>query len=80
VSAWPGVEKEYLIEEKWTVAVAVNGKVRSEIVIENNEVTNEQQILTIAKNDVKIKPWIDGKEIIKEIYITGKMVNIVIKQ
>jgi leucyl-tRNA synthetase len=78
-AVWPVGEEKYLIEDKIKIAVAVNGKVRSEIEIDSRTKDDQQQILGIAKGDEKIKQWIDGKEVIREIYIPGKMVNLVIK-
>ena len=78
-AAWPEVEKEYLLDDKVKIAVAVNGKVRSELEVDSDRLDNQQEVLGIAKANGKIKQWIDGKEVVKEIYIKGKMVNLVVK-
>jgi leucyl-tRNA synthetase len=77
--AWPEYEEKYLVDEKIKVAVAVNGKVRDELTITNDQLLMSNEIIRKAKELEKIKQWIDGKEIIREIYIEGKMVNLVIK-
>jgi leucyl-tRNA synthetase len=79
VSKWPKYDEKYLIDDKVTIAVAVNGKVRSEIEVDSQTKDDQQKILEIAKGDKKIREWIDSKEVIREIYIPGKMVNLVIK-
>lgn len=81
ISEWPAVEEKYLIEEKIRMAVAINGKVRDEIEVESQKlkVESKEEIIEAAKKLEKIKNWINGKQILKEIYIPGKMVNLVVK-
>jgi len=79
VAKWPEAVEKYLIDDKVVIAVAVNGKVRCELEIAAKEKDNKSKILDMAKADSKLKQWIDGKEIIREIYVEGKMVNLVIK-
>ena len=68
---WPTVEESYLVEAVVSIPVAVNGKVRDQIVVSDNVVEK-------AKELIGVKKWIEGKEIKKEIYIEGKMVNFVV--
>ena len=58
--------------------MAVNGKVRSEIKIETKEVSNKNKIIDLAKKDKRIKKWLSGGRIVKEIYVPGKMINFVV--
>ncbi|KKQ70127.1 MAG: Leucine-tRNA ligase [Candidatus Shapirobacteria bacterium GW2011_GWE2_38_30] len=76
---WPEVEEKYLIEDIFRVAVAVNGKVRSEIEVSSEDENDEQKVLLLAREDEKMKSWLVGKEIVREIYVKGKMVNLVVK-
>ena len=57
------------------LAITVNGKRRGEIEVPSD--TSEAEILKLAKDNVL--KWIEGKELIKEIYVQGKLVNLVIK-
>lgn len=77
-TVWPEIEEKYLIDKQITVAVAVNGKVRSQIEIDSKEVDNRKRILELAKVDEKIIKWLDNSLIVKEIYVPGKMVNFVV--
>lgn len=52
------------------------GKLRGTITIGVDE--DKASVLEKAKNDEKIKAYIDGKQIIKEIYVPNKLVNFVI--
>ena len=40
---------------------------------------SKEEMLAEAKNDEKVRTWIDGKTIIKEIVVPNKLVNIVVK-
>ena len=69
------VKDEVFQMDSITLAVTINGKKRCEIEVEPN--TSKEDILIIAKeNSTK---WIEGKEIIKEIVVPNKLVNLVIK-
>jgi leucyl-tRNA synthetase len=76
--SWPAYDEKYLVADTVTIAVQINGKLRSEIKIAPN--TAEPHVVDSAKTDEKIKAHINGKEIIKTIYVPGKIVNFVVKQ
>ena len=59
------------------IAIQINGKTKE--VIEVDEKNSKEMVLKIIKNNNKIKKNLLGKEIIREIYIHGKIVNLVIK-
>ncbi|MFH0947739.1 MAG: leucine--tRNA ligase [Elusimicrobiota bacterium] len=73
---WPVWDEEKLKQEEITVAIQVNGKLRSQIKIKIDN--TEEEILSIAKSDDKIKKYLENKKIIKTIYVPGKLLNIVI--
>jgi len=79
LTSWPEVDQKYLVEDKVTVAVAVNGKVREQMSVDRSQISDEKIVLNEAKKLEKIKVWIEGKTIVKEFYIPGKMVNLVVK-
>ena len=72
--AWP-IEKT-IKKTKIKIALQINGKTKD--VIEVDEKLDKEQIIKIVKNNNKIKKNIIQKEIIKEIYIPNKIVNLVI--
>ena len=67
--------EEAFEKDSLNLGVTVNGKRRGEIEVSVD--TSEAEILHLAKQNVG--KWIEGKEIVKEIYIAGKLVNLVIK-
>lgn len=78
VSEWPKADEKYLVEEKVTIAVAINGKVRDELIINNEELIIKEKVIDQAKALEKIRLWLEGKTINKEIYVPGKMINFLI--
>ena len=74
---WPEIDKNYLNKDELAIPIQINGKRRSEILINSNE--SKDDVITMAKSDIKIQTYLKGKEIVKEIYIEGRIVNIVIK-
>jgi len=75
--SWPKFDENMLVDDEVTIAVQVLGKVRWQLNISVNE--NKDIILTKARELESVKKWLEGKEIVKEIYVPGKIVNIVIK-
>ena len=71
---WPKVEEKYLVESEMTIPVAINGKVRAQIKVANDE----KEVIVKAKELEEVKKWLEGKKIITEIYVPGKMVHIVL--
>ena len=63
--------------DKLKIPVQVNGKRRSEILVSSD--LSKEEILHIAINDLKVIPFLEGKDIVNEIYVKGRIVNIVTK-
>nr|WP_308436163.1 class I tRNA ligase family protein [Mycoplasmopsis bovis] len=70
------VDSKALETDQITYAVTINGKIRAQIsvLVDNN---NKDYVLSLAKNEAA--KWIEGKTIVKEIFVPNKIVNIVIK-
>jgi leucyl-tRNA synthetase len=76
LSPWPKYSKSKTIDSEIKIAVQINGKVRSEIVIDIN--TEEKDIKNIVLKDKNLESWLKDKEIRKIIYVKGRIINIVI--
>ncbi|MDI6882946.1 MAG: leucine--tRNA ligase [Patescibacteria group bacterium] len=73
---WPKYDPKLIIEEKITLVVQVNGKVRDKIEIESGLSEGEAKKIALART--KIKKWIDAKKVKKTIFIKDKLINFVI--
>ena len=69
------IDENALKKDEINYPVSVNGKKRAEISVSAD--ASKDEVLTQAKEAVK--KYIDGKEIIKEIFVPGRIVNIVVK-
>ena len=74
---WVEYNEEFCIEDTIEIAVQVNGKLRGTVMIASD--AEKDDAIAIAKSDAKIADFIAGKDIVKEIYVPKKLVNIVVK-
>ena len=75
--SWPEYDEQIIIDNELTIGVQVLWKLRGEIQISKDE--DQPTVLEKAKNNENVAKWLEGKHIIKEIYVPGKIVNIVVK-
>ena len=72
---WPSYDEAKCKDDTIEIVVQVNGRVKAKLTVEAD--IDKDTALAQAKSNEKIAPLIDGKNIIKEIYVPGKLVNIV---
>lgn len=75
--AWPKYDPNKVTEDVIEMAVQINGKVRGLIMVPVD--ADVDMAKSLALSDDKIKMFTDGKTIVKEIYVPGKIFNIVVK-
>jgi leucyl-tRNA synthetase len=76
-SGWPEFDESKLTSETVTMVVQVNGKVRGELIVPTN--VDENTALELAKNSEQVAKWLEKAEIIKVVFVPGRLVNIVVK-
>jgi leucyl-tRNA synthetase len=74
---WPKYDAALAKEEELEIPVQINGKLRSRIVVPAD--ASEEFVLDRALADEKVQSAIAGKQIVKKIYVPGKLVNIVVR-
>ena len=77
LSQWPEYEESKTVEDSVEIGVQVNGKVRGTIVIPNG--CAKEEALELAKKDERVASFLEGKTLVKEIYVPNKIVNFVAK-
>ncbi len=77
-SKWPVADPALMQEDVVTIAVQVNGKLRGQVEVKHPP--QKEEAIAAAKSNDNVAKWIDGKEIVKEVYVPGKLVNIVVRQ
>ncbi len=74
---WPSYDESQLVEDTVEVVVQVNGKLRAKLSVAID--ADKDSVIAQALADEKVKEFTDGKNIIKQIYVPNKLVNIVAK-
>jgi len=74
---WPEPDLNLIKEEKVFLVIQVNGKVRDKMEI--NVGISGEDAEKMAKENERVKKWIDGKEIVEVFFVQDKLINIVIK-
>ena len=76
-SPWQVADPALMTEDVVTIVVQVNGKLRGQIEVANPPV--EDQVLAAVKSNANVQRWIEGKQVVKTIYVPGKLVNVVVR-
>ncbi|THA00158.1 leucine--tRNA ligase [Rodentibacter pneumotropicus] len=74
---WVKADEAAMVEDEKLIVVQVNGKVRGKVTVASN--ADEEIVKTIAFADENVKKFIDGQQIVKVIYVSGKLLNVVVK-
>ena len=74
---WPQYDEAKCKENSIEIVAQINGKVRAKLVIPADIEADEA--IALAKADEKIAQAIEGKTIVKELYVKGRLVNIVVR-
>ena len=74
---WPEYDEEKCKENSIEIVAQINGKVRTKLVVPAD--ISSEDVIALAKEDEKIKEATEGKTIVKELYVKGRLVNIVVK-
>lgn len=74
---WPEYDESKCVDESVEIVVQVNGKIKTKLNIPVD--ADKNTVLELAKNDENVRKAIDGMNIIKEIVVPKKLVNLVVK-
>ena len=74
---WPAYDESKMVESEKEIAVQVNGKFKTTVVIPVD--ADDETVLGIVKENEKIKGLIAGMDIVRTIVVKNKLVNIIIK-
>ena len=74
---WPEYDETKIVNDKVNLAVQINGKLRDLVEINMDE--EQEKVKELVHKSEKVKAYLAGHEIVKEIYVKNKIYNIVIK-
>ena len=77
VSEWPCYDEDKTVDATVEVGVQVNGKVRAAVSIPAD--CDKDTAMAAAKANERVASFLEGKKIVKEIFVPGKIINIVVK-
>ena len=73
---WPGYDESLIKTEAFTLVVQVNGKLRDRIQAPTD--ITEEAAKELALSSEKVRPYVEGKETRKAVYVPGRLVNLVV--
>ncbi len=74
---WPAYDESKCVDAQVEIAVQVCGKIKARLMVD--PAAGKEEVLGKAKAAPEIAPLLEGKQLVKEIYVPGKLVNIVAK-
>ncbi len=74
---WVDYDEAKCVDDEIEIVAQINGKVRAKLMIPSE--IDSAEAIALAKKDPVIAAAIDGKHIVKELYVNGRLVNIVVK-
>jgi len=74
---WPSFDPALTVEAEVEVAVQVNGKLRGRLMLPTGAPETEARERALA--DAAVRPHVEGKEIVRVIYVPDRLLNIVVK-
>jgi leucyl-tRNA synthetase len=75
--SWPLLDEKYLVQDTVTLAVQVNGKLRGTVDVAAD--ADESTSVETAKQSEKVAAYLEGKTIVKTIYVPKKLISFVVK-
>ncbi len=74
---WPKYDETLMRDEVINLVVQVNGKLRATLKVSPE--INEDEAKKVAFENADVKKWVDGKEIVKVVFVPGKLLNFVVR-
>lgn len=75
--SWPVIDEKYLKQNTIEIIIQINGKLRGKVVAPTG--SNQETVQPLALADANAKPWLEGKTIVKTIFVPDKLINFVVK-
>lgn len=78
LESWPKYDEKLLQKDETNLVIQVNGKLRAQMMWPTNRLAEKEAIIEQAKSLEGMQKWLVGQNIQKEIYVSGKIVNLVV--
>ena len=74
---FPEHDNQFLQLDEIKMAVMINGKRRDEVTVSAG--STQDQVLSVALDSEKVQKYLEGMQIIKQIFVKGKLINLIVK-
>ena len=74
---WPSYDEKAMVKAEVEIAVQINGKVRARINVPSD--LTEEDAKALVPNLAELKPFVEGKQLQKLIFVKGRLVNLILK-
>ena len=74
---WPSADRRFLEAATFELVLQVNGKVRDRVQAPSD--ASREELVALARESARVQQFIDGHEVVKEIVVPGKLVNVVVR-
>ncbi len=75
--SWPSADPEFLEADTFELVLQVNGKVRDRVAAPSD--ASREELLALAHASPRLDQYLDGNEVVKEVVVPGKLVNVVVR-
>lgn len=76
-SSWPTVDERFLVDDTVVIVLQINGKVKERVTIPQG--ADEVHVTRVASEHVGFQNALGGRNIVKQIYVPGKLFNVVVR-
>jgi leucyl-tRNA synthetase len=76
-ASWPTYDEKWLHDDEVEIAIQVNGRVRAHMRVAVD--APQEQAVSAAQQHPDVLPWLEGKTVVKAVYVPGRLVNLVVK-
>jgi leucyl-tRNA synthetase len=73
---WPDFDPDLATPPRVTLVVQVNGRVRARLDVERG--AGETGVLALARADDRIRPWLEGKALVRAVFVPDRLLNLVV--
>ena len=77
LQAWPAVDEAAAVRDSVVIGVQVSGKVRGEVEISKS--ATQEEAIAAARANPDVAKHLDGKQTVKEVYVPGRIINLVVR-
>ncbi len=77
LQSWPAVDEAAAVRDSVVIGVQVSGKVRGEVEI--SKTASQEEAIAAARANPDVAKHLDGKQTVKEVYVPGRIINIVVR-